>query len=40
MTAGDGGADLLALGFAGQLRQSEPGAAQFQAGGGRVGIRR
>src|ERR1035437_2092380 len=39
MTAGDGGADLLPLGFAGQLRQSEPFAAQFKAGGGRVGIR-
>src|ERR1022692_609666 len=38
MAAGDGGADFLALGFAGQLRQNEPGAAQFKAGGGRVGV--
>src|ERR1035437_10080028 len=39
MTPGDGGADFLALGFAGQLRQSEPCAAQLKTGGGRSGFR-
>src|SRR5208337_1887142 len=38
MTAGDGGADFLALGFARQRRQGEPFAAQFQTGGGPIGV--
>src|SRR5208337_134092 len=38
MTAGDGGANPLPFGFARQLRQGEPFAAQFKAGGEYVGV--
>src|ERR1039457_3298134 len=39
MAAADGGADFLALGFAGQSRRRKPRATQSQAGGRRASLR-